>query len=128
MSVTHTVVTNCRVNAENYLTGSQELTVDSSELTSDTVNANAVANTVSIAPFQFAKLRGIFLLADGNVSVTFRDGASNVTCNLVADEPMEWHYGNNLAANPFTANVASVDATETLGANVLLQARISKIA
>lgn len=127
MSVTHTVVTNCRINSESYLTGSIDLTVDSSEITSDTIAANAVANSVSIAPFQFAKLRGIYLQADGNISVTFRDGASNVTVALIEDQPMEWHYGG-LTANPFSANVASVDATETLGANVVITARISKIA
>ena len=122
MSVTATIVRSCKIDSESYQTGTETVTGDVAQIISDTI-ANAAGVTTAVLPFEFAKLKALFLLADEDLDVTFLDGASNVSFNLTADTPTVWTDADGLAC-PFGADVTGANATNASGNNCTFTARI----
>jgi hypothetical protein len=125
MAATGDFVFNCRLNSESYLTGALQVSGDACQTVSDTIVAGAANNTAAIAAFLSAKLEGISLFSDEDLTLTFvgTGNTNNVSVALTADEYQEWHNGS-WCANPLANNCVAVLATNGTANNAVLTARI----
>ena len=129
MSVTSYLVTNCRVENENYITGSKTITGDTAQIVSDTIPANTTNAVTSVLPFAYNKCELIYMSSDMDLTVLIANAGGNTTVNLTADEPFCWANDTGID-NPFGANnVTGVTATNAnLTVNAVLTARILTVA
>lgn len=123
MAVTGTFSTNVRMDSENYLTGSVDVSSDAGYKTSDVIVNNNVAQTAAIPAFLTAKLEGFYIQSDEDMtlSMTMTSGFYNQT--LTADVPIFWFNGTGTTC-PIANNCVSVTGTCNATNNATLTARI----
>jgi hypothetical protein len=89
--VTATLVENCKINAESYISGNVSLDFDAAKVEKVSVSPGATVQVVPDIAFAAAKLKFLYLLSDQDITLTFTLGTGNKTIALLAGIPWKWH-------------------------------------